>query len=97
MRFPVQPVRHRSRGIHYKDDVLVRGVLRRHLDECEMLLGRLLPLTLTAQEYGDIIGARIELESDEISGWLLLNGQSLRGCDFGVQSFGDLLRDLTLD
>src|SRR4030095_10522097 len=45
----------------------------------------------------DIIGARIELESDEISGWLLLDSQSLRGCDFGVQSFGDLLRDLTLD
>src|SRR5438876_3988582 len=45
----------------------------------------------------DIIGARIELESDEITGWLLLNSQSLRGCDFGVQSFGDLLRDLTLD
>src|SRR5216117_4020623 len=38
----------------------------------------------------DIIGARIELESDEIGGWLLLNSQSLRGCDFGVQSFGDL-------
>src|SRR5207249_4450735 len=52
VRFPVQPVRHRSRGIHYKDDVLVRGVLRRHLGECEMLSRPLLPLTLTAQEYG---------------------------------------------
>src|SRR5439155_22184194 len=45
----------------------------------------------------DTIGARIELEGDEISGWLLLNSQSLRGCDFGVQSFGDFLRDLALD
>ena len=45
----------------------------------------------------DIIGARIELESDEIGGWLFLNGQSLSRCDFGVQSFGDFLRDLTLD
>src|SRR5512133_2854921 len=45
----------------------------------------------------DIIGARIEFESDKISGWLLLNSQSLRGCDFGVQSFGDFLSDLALD
>src|SRR5205823_2558895 len=45
----------------------------------------------------DIIGARIELESDEISGWLLLNSQSLRGCDSGFQSLGDCLRDLALD
>src|SRR6266480_3128719 len=45
----------------------------------------------------NIIGARIELESDEISGGLLLNSQSLRSCDFGVQSFGDFLRDLALD
>ena len=39
----------------------------------------------------DIIRARIEFESDEISGWLFLNSQSLHGCDFGVQSFSDLL------
>src|SRR4029453_3839010 len=45
----------------------------------------------------DIIGARIEIESNEISGWLLLNSQSLRGGDFGVQSFGHFLCDLTLN
>src|SRR6266480_73395 len=45
----------------------------------------------------NIVGARIELESDEIGGWLVLNSESLSRCDFGVQSFGDFLRDLALD
>src|SRR5882762_7330754 len=34
----------------------------------------------------DIIGARIQLESDEITGWLLLNSQSLRGSHFGLRT-----------
>src|SRR6266478_4771362 len=52
VQLPVQPERRHNRGIHYKDDMLARGVLRRHLDGCEMLPEWLLPLTLTAQEYG---------------------------------------------
>ena len=50
-----------------------------------------------ADSAQDIVGARIKLESDEIVGRLFLNGQSLSRCDFGVQSFGDFLRDLALD
>ena len=45
----------------------------------------------------NIIGARIELESDEI-GWLVcLNRHFLSSRDFGVKLFGDFLRDLALD
>src|SRR6266487_2508940 len=45
----------------------------------------------------EIVGARIELESDEIVGGLFLNRQCLRCRDPGAQSFGDFLRDLALD
>ena len=53
------------------------------------------PLTIGNWE-GQAIDSKSS-QGDEITGWLLLNNQSLRGCDFGVQSFGDRLRDLTLD
>src|SRR6266481_8013278 len=45
----------------------------------------------------EISGARTELESDEIGGWVFLDSQSLRCRDPSVQSFGDFLRNLGLD
>src|SRR6266545_6466976 len=44
-----------------------------------------------------IVGARIELEGDQIGGWLALNGQFLRRCDFGVEPLCDLFCNLALD
>ena len=45
----------------------------------------------------EIVGTRVKIERDEVGGWLALNGQFLSSCDFGVQSFGDSLRNLALD
>ena len=45
----------------------------------------------------NIIGARIEIESNEIARRLALNGQFLSRCDFGVKLLGNFLRDLALD
>src|ERR1051325_1877961 len=45
----------------------------------------------------EILATRVKIECDEVSRWLALNGQFLSSRDPGVQSFGDSLRDLTLD
>src|SRR6266487_2508471 len=45
----------------------------------------------------EILAACVKIERDEVGGWLALNGQFLSSRDFGVQSFGDSLRDLALD
>src|SRR6266567_9504234 len=45
----------------------------------------------------EIVAARVKIERGEVDGWLVLNGQFLSRCDFGVQPFGDSLRDLALD
>src|SRR5438309_829064 len=45
----------------------------------------------------NIIGARIELESDEIAGRPALNRQFLSRGDFSVKLLSDFLRNLALD
>ena len=45
----------------------------------------------------NIIGARIQIKSNEIPGRFTLNGQFLSRCNFGMQLLGDFLRDLALD
>src|SRR5947199_10660641 len=45
----------------------------------------------------NIIGARIQIKSNEIPGRFALNGQFLSRCNFGMQLLGDFLRDLALD
>ena len=71
-----------------------RWVARHRLVQEINCLQRILP---PPGNSPNIVGPRIELESDEIVGGLFLNGQSLGRCDFGVQAFGDFLRDLALD
>src|SRR6266566_5096744 len=45
----------------------------------------------------NIIGARIQIKSNEIPGRSALNGQFLSRCNFGMKLVGDFLRDLALD
>src|SRR6266568_3764339 len=84
-----------SRGeeaISFEKRRIARHRLIQEIDYLQhVLLGR------PAANSPNIIGARIELESNEIVGGLFLNRQSLRCRDPGAQSFGDFLRDLALD
>src|SRR5438128_5696813 len=45
----------------------------------------------------NIIGARIQIKSNEIPSRLALNGLFLSGCNFDMKLRGDFLRDLALD
>ena len=81
---------HRELAIGFEKRWVARHRLVQEID----CLQRILP---PPGNSPNIVGARIELESDEIVGGLFLNGQSLGRCDFGVQAFGDFLRDLALD
>src|SRR5437667_7988113 len=45
----------------------------------------------------NIIGARIQIKSNEIPGRFALNGQFLSRCNFGMKLPSDFLRDLALD
>ena len=55
------------------------------------------PVATERRRQKEILATRVKIERDEVGGWLALNGQFLSSCDFGVQSFGDFLRDLALD
>src|SRR5438128_3375205 len=45
----------------------------------------------------NIIGARIQIEGNEIPGRFALNSHFLSGCNFGMKLVSDFLRDLALD
>src|SRR5437899_490711 len=45
----------------------------------------------------NIIGARIQIKSNEITSRLALNRQLFSGCNFGMKLPSDFLRDLALD
>src|SRR5205814_1883027 len=45
----------------------------------------------------NIIGARIQIKSNEIPGRFALNSHFLSGCNFGMKLVSDFLRDLALD
>src|SRR5438067_741955 len=45
----------------------------------------------------NIIGARIQIKSNEIPGRFALNGHFLSRCNFGMKLVSDFLRDLALD
>src|SRR6266568_2551467 len=84
-----------SRGeeaISFEKRRIARHRLVQEIDYLQHVL-----LRRPAANSPNIIGARIELESHEIGGWLFLNSQSLRCRDPGAQSFGDFLRDLALN
>ena len=83
---------HGEEAISFEKRRIARHSLVQEIDYLQHVL-----LRRPAANSPNIIGARIELESDEIGGGLFLNRQSLRSCDFGVQSFGDFLRDLALN
>src|SRR5438552_15050509 len=50
-----------------------------------------------APSLQNIIGARIQIKSNEIPGRFAFNGHFFSGCNFGMKLISDFLRDLALD
>src|SRR5262245_29552081 len=75
-----------------------RGIARRSLvQQIDCLQQIRSPAATERRREKEILGARVEIERDEVRSWPALNGPFLSSRDFGVQSLCDFFRNLALD